>query len=361
MIDGLRAAGSASARWTLDGEEYLNFAGCGHLALAGLPEVRTAASAALSGGAPFSQQMPAAYGVVDARFEAVESAAADAMGTETSVYFASGYLIGMIGLAAFSRAGDHLFLDSGAHDNLSDAARLSRRPVTAFAHWEPDALAAALRAGLGAGERPLVLTDGTSTVTGELAPLVEFAEVLAPYDGRILADDSHGFGVVGDQGRGAAEHLRVEPVVTTAGTLSKAYCASGAVVGCARATAGRVRRVSAARRANAGSPLSAAVGEAALRYMSAHPERRVRLSSLTARLRAGLRDAGLDVAESPAPIVAFRTGDRDAMRSLRRRLFARRIHVPISNYRGPDGAFRCSVFADHTIDDLDTLVDAITT
>lgn len=356
-----QVSGSAAARWTIDGEEYLNFAGCGYLALAGLPELRAAAYAALDHGAPFTRQMPAAYGGTDSAFDEVEGVVADAMGTEAAAYFASGYLIGMVGLAAFARAADHLFLDDGAHRNLADAARLSGLPVTVFAHRRPDALAAAVRRNLTAGQRPVVLTDGTSTVTGELAPLDVFARLVEPLGGLLFVDDSHGFGVVGEHGRGAVEHLGVESVSVAAATLTKAYCAAGAAVGGARNAVRRVYHGPPARHANQGSPLSAAVAAAAVRYMLAHPERRRRLRELTDRLRGGLRDGGIDVPDSPAPIVSFCVGDGPAMRKLQQVLFAQGIYLPISNYRG-DGAalFRCAVFANHSVDDLETLVAAVT-
>jgi 7-keto-8-aminopelargonate synthetase-like enzyme len=361
-LAGRQVSGSASARWTIDGEEYLNFAGCGYLALAGLPQLRAAAYAALDQGAPFSRQMPVAYGGTDCPFDDVEAAVADAMGTEAAVYFASGYLIGMVGLAAFARPADHLFLDGGAHRNLVDAARLSGLPVTGFAHWRPDALADAVRRELAVGERPVVLTDGTSTATGELGPLDVFARLVEPFGGLLFVDDSHGFGVVGEHGRGAAEHLGVEFVAATATTLSKAYCASGAAIGGSRDVARRVHDSPPARHANPGSPVSAAVAVAAMRYMLAHPERRRQLRDLTCHLRGGLRERGVDVPDSPAPIVSFRVGDRPTMRNLQHELFARKIYLPISNYLGAGtaGLFRCAVFANHSIDDLDTLVDAVT-
>jgi 8-amino-7-oxononanoate synthase len=76
-------------------------------------------------------------------------------------------------------------------------------------------------------------------------------------------------------------------------------------------------------------------------------------------LRNKLRGSGVDVADSPAPIVAFRLGDRANMVAVQERLFADGIYVLVSNYigAGPDGIIRCAIFADHTEADLDALVD----
>ena len=79
---------------------------------------------------------------------------------------------------------------------------------------------------------------------------------------------------------------------------------------------------------------------AALTYAHANPQRRARLPVLAARLRQGLRDSGLAIGESPAPIVAFRTGKRAEMIVLQRQLFDDGIFVLLSNYlgAGPDRA-----------------------
>jgi 7-keto-8-aminopelargonate synthetase-like enzyme len=85
------------------------------------------------------------------------------------------------------------------------------------------------------------------------------------------------------------------------------------------------------------------------------------LAELTTYLRARLRRIGLDVLDSPAPIVAFQCGDRDSMLEIQRRAFERGIYIPYSAYigSGPEGLIRCSVFRDHSRADIDALLDAL--
>lgn len=109
----------------------------------------------------------------------------------------------------------------------------------------------------------------------------------------------------------------------------------------------------------AGSSLSAAA--ASLSYVADHPELRSNLRAMAQYLREQLRGLGLDVPDTPAPIVTFEWGSGADMRSLQRRLFDRGIHVYYSTYigAGAEGCIRCAVFRDHSRHDIDMLIDAL--
>lgn len=350
-----------SARVRIDGREYLNFLGSGYLALSNIPEVRAAVLQVLATGAPFARAISSIAESVDPIFDAVERAAAVAYGTEASVYFASGYLIGAVGLASLDQSCDVLLLDASAHHNLQDAARQTGLPTHQFAHCDVESLRDLLRRTVRARQLPVVVTDGVFATTGRVPPLADYAAALAPYGGRLFIDESHGFGVVGPRGRGAAEYCGVEHLAATGATLSKAFCAQGAIVGCSATTARRLRWLPPVRGANAGSPLSAAAATASFRYVAEHPELRANLHAMTDYLRGQLRGAGFDIIDSPAPIVAFQLPTRADMLALQRRLFDRCIHVQYSTYigAGAEGMIRCAVFADHSREDIDSLIDAL--
>jgi glycine C-acetyltransferase/8-amino-7-oxononanoate synthase len=150
----------------------------------------------------------------------------------------------------------------------------------------------------------------------------------------------------------------VEHLSLSGATLSKALCAHGALMGCSHAVAQRVRTLPPLAAACSGSPLSATAAAASLSYVSRHPELRTQLSALTGHLRARLRALGLDVIDSPAPIVSFRYGDREQMRALQRRAFERGFYLHHSTYlgAGADGLIRCAVFRDHSHADIDALI-----
>jgi 8-amino-7-oxononanoate synthase len=358
FLAGCRIQGPISARIRIDGREFINFFGSGYLALGILPEVREAIQRALDGGCALSQQLPAALGAIEAPFEDAEAAIASACGTESSVYFASGYLTGAVAIASLDKPYDVIFIDEGAHYNLVDAARSTQKPVHFFRHADPNSFSELARKVLRPGQRPLLMTDGIFPTTGRLSPLADYARMLEHYDGQMIVDESHAFGVVGPQGRGAAAHHKLSHCTTIGSTLSKAYCAHGGFIACSSLAAHQARTRPPVRGANAGSPLIAAAATGALKYAAGHPEIRDTLRHRAAYLRTRLRAKGIDIIESPAPVVSFQYGNRIDMKQLQERAFNQGVHLYHSDYlgAGPDGIIRCAVFRDHSEQDLDALI-----
>lgn len=357
LLAGRTVTGPESARLTVDGRRLVNFVGCNYLALQQLPQLKAAALQALGLEQPWSYMGSAGYGGFDPAFDGVVRAAADFFGTETSVYLPTGYFCGLAAVAGLEEAFDVVFIDEFAHFNLRDAAVLSGKPVNFYRHADLDALHDGLQTYSG---RPLILTDGVFATTGRIPPLGEFAAFAAERGGLLFVDESHAYGVVGPTGRGATEHCEATGALH-AGTLSKAFCALGAVLPCTDALSTRVRALPPVRGANPGSAIMAMVSAAALRAVAADPSRRQRVSLLSQHLKAGLRLLGLEVIETPAPISAFQLRCSDEMLSLQSRLFDEGIHVLVSNYigAGPEGTIRCTTFADHSEDDIDLLLDAL--
>lgn len=271
----------------------------------------------------------------------------------------SGYFCGPALLAGYSDAFDCVVIDELANYSLHDAATLSRKPVHKFQHADADSLNDVLRRSLVPGGRAVVLTDGIFPVTGEIAPLSQYREVLDLYDGDLLVDDSHGYGVLGANGRGTLEECSVPGF--SAGTLSKAFCTQGAVVPCTADFAVRARGRSPLRGSSAGAPATAYVASAALDFMYRFPERRLHVQELALRLKVGLAAAGLKVAVNKSPIVGFRVGGHGDMAAFQARLFDSGYHVLHSMYigAGPTGMIRCAVFADHSHSDIDSFLDAV--
>jgi 7-keto-8-aminopelargonate synthetase-like enzyme len=362
VLAGRRAERAFSATVVIDGVRYLGFAGFGYLALTDIPEIRAAARDALDRGVAFSRVAPGIAGALDKEFDDVEQAGARALNAERSIYFATGYLIGMVGLAAVEAPVDLIAIDENAYTNLHHAAKISGLPVVTFDHCEPASLADALRNNLQPNGRPLVVTDGVFGPTGRIPPLSDYAAILSGYDGRMLVDESHAFGTVGENGRGAAELCGVESIATIGATLSKAYCTHGALVGHPARLAERMRTAPVIRASSSGSPLSAAAAAAALHYIEARPQIRSAIQHTASSLRTKLAVAGFDVMPSAAPIVSFTYGKFDDMQNIRLKLLEKGILIAHGvGFPGspPDGILRCSIFRDHSTSDVDCLMDAL--
>ena len=360
LLAGRTVRGPESARLWIDEQPYVNFVGCSYLALQSLDDLRNAGRRGVELEHPWSQMRSAAHGGSDPVFEELAREGATFFCSETSVFLPSGYFCGPAVVAGLRPGFDVVLIDELAHFSLFDAARLSGCPVVPFVHADVSALHDALRQHVAPMQRPLVLTDGVFATTGRIPPLADYARGVAEAGGLLFVDESHAYGVVGSTGRGAAEYCGVTDAWHS-GTLSKGFCAQGGLLPCSLEFAARVRSLPPVRGASAGSPVSALVAAAAMRYARTHPERREHLHTISQRLKDGLRGLGLEIVETPAPITAFTVGRNANMVALQRSLFDEGMHVALSSYigSGPEGMLRCATFADHSESDIDQLVAAL--
>jgi 8-amino-7-oxononanoate synthase len=135
---------------------------------------------------------------------------------------------------------------------------------------------------------------------GDIAPLPELVDLAELYDAMLLIDEAHATGVLGEGGRGLAEHFGVQSDrLVRVGTLSKALgCLGGFVVGSAALTEWLWNRARPQVFSTALPPAIAAAACAALDIVEREPERRRRLSSLSNLLRTRLVEAGLHLPET---------------------------------------------------------------
>ena len=156
------------------------FSGTGYLGLQGHPVVTQAAVDAIQRYGLTTATSRGGYGEHPA-YQAVEQAAANFFGTEQAAYFTSGYLGASILLQSLRDSYDAIFVDDAAHSSIWSGARSTGAPVSAFRHMQPDDLAARLSQQLRPGERPLVIGDGVFPISGEIAPVPAYVEVLDPH------------------------------------------------------------------------------------------------------------------------------------------------------------------------------------
>ena len=361
--DGMKriVESAVSSEIVIEGQRYLNFGGSAYLGLARNTEILEAGIATLrTTGAGY--QIARHCQVETRAHQQVESEAAKFFHSEAAMYFAGGYLFGLIALAAVKDRFSVIFFDEVAHYSLREAIGASGLPSHPFKHLDPEDLRKLLKMRLNAKERPLIVTDGLFPTIGEIAPLSDLSQVMSEYDGRLLVDESHSFGVLGAQGRGAAEHHNIPSSSTwIGGSLSKAFGGCGGIIPASEADVAAFRATPVGLGGGAGMPAAATMCAASLRFVRKHPELLERLRENVAYMKGGLRKIGLKVAEGVAPIASFGVGDRQAMQSLQSRLMSEGIFVLYTNYigAGMDGVIRCGIFADHTKEQIDRLLETL--
>ncbi len=358
----------------IDGRRYLYFAGTSYFALHGHPEVIEAGVAALKKYGVHSATSRAGFGTIAPVLE-VERRAAELFGKEAAFYFPSGYSSNHVLIQALAHKADAVFVEEAAHFSVTEVARVPGLPCHPFRSHDPEDLAVQLQRHLSPGSRPLVMGDAIVPPTGAIAPVEEYLVVTSRHaPGVLLLDDAHGFGVLGEHGRGTFEHFgrwdqtntAPDPggiTLATGGTTAKALGGFGGIIPGSGAFIAHARRSS--HYFDGGSaPAAAAAGSTAkaLELVTRDPSFRLRLRANTAQLRSGLRSLGLQVNDSPAAQTGVVIGGASNMKRLHAALKEREILVPyVGAYSGigPEGLMRFAVSAAHTPDMIAHLLDTL--
>lgn len=347
------------ARMVIGGREVDYYCGTSYFCLHGHPEVIEAACAATRqyGMGPGTLAHMQVYADLQERLR-------EWFGTEEVVYMISGYTSPMVLLQGLRDDFDLIFIDAATHYSTRDAIPTLGKPVYEFRHADASDLAEQLSRHVGAGQRPAVLTDGVFPSSGRLAPLNDYRQAMAPYDGALLCiDDSHGVGVLGETGRGSLQHAGLEGEGNfLAGTMSKAFGALGGVVPGDAALAKKItQNAMIMRGASPAPPGLAAAAAASLRVLQT-TDKRANLARNVRHMRTGLRNLGFEVADTPVPIVTVK-GVTDLER-MRDRLAERDIIVRVQQPGGYSDAsdvptMRLAVFSEHSSTQIDRLLSSM--
>lgn len=293
----------------------------------------------------------------------LEAELADFLGKESAVTFSTGFQTNLGIISAIVGHGDYVICDRENHASIYDGCRLSFGKMVRYRHSDMEDLERALQSAPdGAGK--LVVTDGVFSMGGDIARLPEIVELAKKYGARILVDDAHGLGVLGDGGRGSPSHFGLEREVDIyMSTFSKSLASLGGYMAADAKITDYVRHNSRPFIFSASmTPACCASALAALRYMRAHPELVARLRELSDYMRAGLAARGAPVMTSATPIIPIYT--YEFYRTLRKakELFDAGVYVnPALPPATPPNEclLRTSLTATHTEALLDEAMDII--
>jgi 8-amino-7-oxononanoate synthase len=349
------------ARTLFNGRWCDYFAGTGYLGLQSHPAVLQAAIETLQQYGLSTATSRGGYGEHPV-YRQLEEAAARFFEAERALHFVSAYLGNAIMVQGLLGDYEQILVDEASHFSVWDGVRTTGIPVTSFRHLDAEDLATCLRARLKPGERPLVISDGVFPISGEIAPVPEYVDALAAYEGAILClDDAHATGVIGEKGQGTLEYygLQGEGRYTTH-TLSKALGGHGGLIaGGARVIEQLVRNSKVPVGASP-SPLPAAGAAArALELVRSDPDLRHRLWQNVRQAKEGLRALGWTLVDTPVPILCLGARPGLDLARIQAELYARDLcvaHVRSYSSAPPGGALRIAIFATHTMEQIERLV-----
>ncbi|MHC1783869.1 MAG: aminotransferase class I/II-fold pyridoxal phosphate-dependent enzyme [Anaerolineaceae bacterium] len=355
-----RMEGPVGAKTMIDGRLFDYFSGTGYLGLQSHPEVIAAARDALQQYGVSTAASRGGYGEHPV-YDQFEKQACAFLDCEKVLYFASGYLGASILTQREGRSGDHIFIDDAAHYSLWDAVQSFNKITSPFHHCDPDHLRRIIREELTRGERPLVLTDGIFPISGEIAPLPDYLEIVQEHHGVIIVDDAHALGVLGEHGRGTVDEFEIQSEdCLTSASLAKALGGFGGI------TWGRANWIDNLEQGSSfclgASPpplVVTAASTAGLRLAKENPAWRETLWQNVTRAREGLRGMGIDVEMTRSPILCIPAGRGLDLVGIKNGLYKEGIAVSlVRGYTStPDGgALRIAIFSTHTTEQIDRLL-----
>jgi 7-keto-8-aminopelargonate synthetase-like enzyme len=298
-----------------DGRPRVNLGTNNYLGLAGDPQVVEAAIGALRQYGTSAAGSRILNGTTRLHLT-LERELAEHYGTEDAVITSAGVNANVALLSTSCGPGDVLMVDAHAHASLHSAATASRGTVLRFTHNSTASLERRL-ARLDPEAGVVVAVDGVYSMSGESAPLAAIAGLCRRFSARLVVDEAHGLGVLGERGRGAAEAAGVlDRVDAVTIAFSKSLASVGGAVMTSRAVADGIRASAMPYVFSAaGDPAAVAAALASLRVLRREPERMERLRDNGELLRRVLTEHGATPLPGTGAVIAVPTGDDDATRS----------------------------------------------
>ncbi len=224
--------------------------------------------------------------------------------------FSTGFQSNLGIISAIARHGDYIINDKENHASIYDGSQLSYAKRLLFKHNDMADLERILQNVSGKGG-VLIVTDGVFSMSGDIANLPEICRLAKEYGARVMVDDAHGLGVIGEGGRGTASHFGLEEEVDIyMGTFSKSLASLGGYMAAKKEVVEYVKHNSRPFIFSASiTPASCATALAALKELEAHPELVTRLASLSNYARKCYKEKGIGIIEASTPIIPIYTKD----------------------------------------------------
>ena len=346
----------------IDGHEYLSFCSNDYLGLANHPRLIEALK---EGAGRFGVGSGAAHLVTGHSYahQALEEDLAAFTGRPRALLFSTGYMANLGVVSALAGRGDCVFEDRLNHASLIDAAALSHARLIRYPHNDTLKLQKKMSA-VTKGVR-LIASDAVFSMDGDCAPVAGLARLATDNDAWLLVDDAHGFGVLGENGRGwfLDQLSEVPDNALLMATLGKGLGTFGAfVAGSEDLIETLIQQARTFIYTTAPPPAIAWATRTALQLVREGDHLRERLRELVQRFRNGANELGLPLMPSETPIQPLLVGDAGAALSLSDRLRACGLLVtairPPTVPRG-SARLRITFSAAHEPAHVDRLLDAI--
>ncbi|MEC8401615.1 MAG: aminotransferase class I/II-fold pyridoxal phosphate-dependent enzyme [Bacteroidota bacterium] len=293
--------GEISNRMTFRGKELLVWSINNYLGLANHPEIRKVdadAAAEWGMGYPMGARMMSGQ---TAQHEALEQELADFMQKEDAFLLNFGYQGCQSAIEALVSRHDVIVYDSESHACMVDGVRLHQGKRFVFQHNDMESFEKQLKRAKNLTDQTgggiLVVTEGVFGMAGDQGKLAEICEYKEEYKFRLFVDDAHGFGTVGENGRGAGDHQGCHDQIDVYfGTFAKAMATIGAFVAGDEDVIEFLRYNMRSQTFAKSLPMPLVVGaRKRLEMLRSQPEHKENLWKVATALQEGLRAEGFDL------------------------------------------------------------------
>lgn len=348
-------------------QSYLSFCSNDYLGLANHPDIKKAFQRGVDRYGVGSSASQIISGYTNAHF-ALEEELAEFLNVEKTVIFSTGYMANIGVLTTLFGRFDEIYHDKLNHASLIDGVRLSQAKSFRYPHLDVISLQRRLQRQDSSTKTPvqkLIVTEGMFSMGGELAPLNNLVEISKYHQTGLMIDDAHGIGVLGEQGRGTLEYLKVhaKDIHILTGTFGKAFGCFGAFAAGGQTVIESLIQFS--RPFIYTTALPAALIEAirtSLRIIQRENHRRIQLQFLIQKFKKQTYQLGLKFIPSDTPIQSLIIGETALTFFIGKALESRGIMVGVIRVPSvPTGTCRLRICltAVHTESELDYLLDTL--
>ncbi|MGB9857406.1 MAG: aminotransferase class I/II-fold pyridoxal phosphate-dependent enzyme [Dictyoglomaceae bacterium] len=291
----------------------------------------------------------------------LEEKLAEFLHKEACIVFSTGYQTNIGTISALISKDDIAITDKEDHASIIDGCKMSYGKMLRFKHNDMEDLERVLQSCPDSAGK-LVIVDGIFSMAGDIAPLPDIVRLCKKYGARLMVDDAHSIGVLGDHGRGTANYFGLDKEVDIImGTFSKSFASLGGFIAGDKDVIFYIQHTARSFIFSASmSPANTAAALAALEIMQEEPERIERLWKIANRMREGLKSLGFDIGNSCTPIIPIYIRDRWKTIYMWKELFDLGVYCnPVLPPGVPpnQSLLRTSYMATHTEEQIDRALE----
>ena len=308
--------GPISNRMKFKGKEVITWSINDYLGLSNLSEVReTDYKAAYDYGSAYPMGARMMSGHTDLH-EKLENELAQFVEKESAYLLNFGYQGILSTIDALVGKNDVIVYDVDAHACIIDGVRLHLGKRFTFKHNDIESLVINLKRAEKIVEKTgggiLVISEGVFGMRGEQGKIKEIVKLKNDYNFRLLVDDAHGFGTLGETGSGVGEEQGVmDEIDVYFATFAKSMASTGAFVAGSKQVIKFLKYNMRSQMFAKSLQMQLVVGVLKrLEILKNEPNHKAKLWDNVEILQNGLKDKGFDIGKTQSCVTpVFLKGD----------------------------------------------------